>query len=321
MKNFKKYAALFLVLIAVIPLAASCGGSGASIPEPDERFYVYDEANVLDSSLEDHIVSVNAELYEKCGAQVVVAAVKTTGSTSMEKYAYELFNKWGIGDKKKNNGILILLSIEEDDYWVLQGKGLETVMQSGTIKLMLDDHLEPYFAQKRYGAGVRELFDAFISEFESIYSISVSGASSAPQTNEGGSGLPSTSGRRLTFGVIIGIISTAIVAFTIIVIIIIIAIVVFIIIASLSDAGFTGRTFHSSSWNVGRTFRGTGGGANPYSSHGSWSSGRTSSGSRGSFGGFSFGGRSSGRSSGGFSGSGRHSGGGGGSRGGGAGRR
>ena len=96
--------------------------------------------------------------------------------------------------------------------------------------------------------GVRELFDAFISEFESIYSISVSGASSAPQANEGGSGLPSTSGRRLTFGVIIGIISTAIVAFTIIVIIIIIAIVVFIIIASLSDAGFTGRTFHSSSW-------------------------------------------------------------------------
>ena len=99
--------------------------------------------------------------------------MKTTGNHDIKDYAYAVFNKWKIGSADKNNGVLILLSVEEDDYWVLQGKGLETLLPSGTLKLMLDDYLEPYFAKKQYDEGVRALFDALIKQYEQIYSVSI----------------------------------------------------------------------------------------------------------------------------------------------------
>ena len=332
MKNIRRTAVLMITLLLIVPLFSGClGSSSKDLPKPDDRFYVYDEPDVLDGTLENHIISVNADLYEKCGAQVVVVCVKTTGSISTEKYAYKLFNEWGIGDKSKNNGILILLSIDEQDYWVLQGKGLEKTLQSGTLKLLLDDHLEPYFASGHYGVGVRELFDALITELEQIYSVSVSSSSSAAQENNSGSGAANAGGtdtsskRKFTFITFISVVSVGIVAFTVIIIAIIIAVVIFIIIASLADAGFTGHTFRSSGISFGGGHRPTGGSANPYSSrgasHGSGSAFRPSSGGRSS-GGFSFGGgRSGGSGAGRTSGGSHHSGGGGGSRGGGAGRR
>lgn len=317
MKKIVRSAAIPLIILLFLPLLTACGRhSGIAIPKPDDRFYVYDEPDVLDSALEDYIVSTNADLYKKCGAQIVVVCVKTTGTASIEKYALKLFNDWGIGDKEKNNGVLLLLSIKEDDYWILQGKGLEKTLQSGTLKLMLDDHLEPHFAKRRYETGVRETFDALVSELEQIYSVSVTPAAQTSSGNEGGEGVASGDGHEFTFVTFIALLSVGIVAFTVIVIIIIIAIIIFIIIASLSDAGFTGKAFRASGGFTGGSFRSSGSYSNPYSSHMSWSSGRTSSGSHG---GFSFGGRSSGGHGGGFSGG--HHGGGGGSRGGGAGRR
>ena len=144
--------------------------------------YVYDEAGVLSDATEKHIVAADASLERQCGAQIVVACLKTTGDTDIADYATELFNKLKIGDSRKNNGVLVLLSIEEDAYWVLQGKGIESVLSSGIIKIMLNEHLEPFFAVKDYDSGVRALFDALIQHFEAMYSITVS----ANASNAGG---------------------------------------------------------------------------------------------------------------------------------------
>ncbi|MBO4868804.1 MAG: TPM domain-containing protein [Clostridia bacterium] len=316
-----RFICLFCALSSLLLLICGCSSGKAKIPEPDDVFYVYDEAGIIDDELKNYIVSKNVSLCEQCGGQIVVAAVKTTGSKSIEKYAYELFNDWGIGDSEKNNGMLLLISVEEDDYWALQGKGLEKLIQSGTLKLMLNDHLEPFFAKKQYGEGIRMFFDALVDRYEQIYSITVtqSGTVSVPSTPE------QTETQQQTgtsfFSLVksfIAFIAFIIVTFTVIVMIVIAAIIVFIIIASLISAGSSTASFHAA---APRTV------INPYSFKPSGTtfhtSGRTGGFSSGRTGGFSSGrtgGFSSGRS-GGFSSGGHHSGGGGGSRGGGAGRR
>lgn len=58
-------------------------------------------ANVIDYETEGHIVFCNDVLYEACGAQIVFVTVDTVGDMSIDDYALELLNDWGIGDSQK----------------------------------------------------------------------------------------------------------------------------------------------------------------------------------------------------------------------------
>lgn len=166
--------AILLLLACPLPVYAD------ALPEPSTQFYVLDEAGVLGSAAEAKIVSENQALFALTGAEIAVVCVDTTGSMDIADYAYGLFNKWGIGSSQRNNGVLILLSIDEDDYWVLQGEGLEDTLTSGMLKLWNNDYLEPHFAAKRYEDGVLALFDAIVAHFETLYSIDIESWDGAP---------------------------------------------------------------------------------------------------------------------------------------------
>ena len=331
MKRIGRSLAVLISLLFTAALFSSCGTSPSRgiIPDQADAFYVYDEAGVLDDSLEKYIVAKNVDLYSKCGGQIVVSCVETTGDTDISDYAYMMFNKWHIGSADKNNGVLILLSIKEDDYWVLQGQGLEDLLQSGTLKLMCSDFLEPYFAKGEYGNGVRSLFDALTQKYEQIYSISVDEA----EISDHGTYIPPTPEQepapaKPTLWNVISVISYVIVGFavavTLLIVIVSVVVTVFIIIGALFSAS-SGPSLHTGgrSTSYHRSF-GTGSFTGRTSGRTSgWSFGGSSFGrsSGRSFGGRSSGGSFGGRSSGGSFGGSHHSGGGGSSRGGGAGRR
>ena len=171
---------LVRILLPLLILTALCLSSCAQDDiSPTSDFYVYDEANVLSEETCSYIIEKNRRLCSLTGAQIVVMCVPTTGDQEIDDFATRIFNTWGIGDEKKDNGVLLLLSIEEDDYWVLQGQGLEEILSSGILKLMLNTHMEPHFAAKEYDAGVRATFDALLSHLESAYSITIAEGESA----------------------------------------------------------------------------------------------------------------------------------------------
>ena len=158
--------ALLTLMLALLLLAMPA----LAVPEPSDDFYVLDEANVLSVDTETHIIANNDLLYEACGAQIVFVTVDTTGSTAIDDYCNDLFDAWGIGSSAENNGFLVLLAIDDDNYYALPGSGLESRLSAGDIKLMLDDDLEPDFAAKNYDAGARKLFDSLFNEISDIYS-------------------------------------------------------------------------------------------------------------------------------------------------------
>ena len=161
-----------MVCLAVFAmLQISSVAAFAKLPEPTNSYYVYDEPLVLSLATEEHIVSVNEKLNVLCGAQIVIACVNTTGDEDIADYTYRLFNKWKIGSEEENNGVLVVMSILEDDYYALQGKGLEDLLSSGTLKLMLDESLEPYFARGDYDGGAMAIFDSLADFIEQIYSL------------------------------------------------------------------------------------------------------------------------------------------------------
>ena len=324
-----KHKRIFIgrILLAVFALALLSVTVGAvDLPEPSKSFYVLDQSDVIDSDTEDYIVSKNAELYKETGAQIVVVTQDFVPDGDLELYAYNLFNKWGVGSSIENNGILLLLSIGDDDYWCTEGKGLEKTLTSGTIGDILADYLEPDFASQDYDAGVRKVFDALYEKVAGIYGMKNETTSSSsdgswirPETTNDGyydhvqNTAERKSGRMLT--------------------ILIIVIILFILFGRRNNnrprgggGGGGGRGFFTGMFlgsmmgrNSGRGWRNPppppprGGGFGGHD--------RGGFGGHGGFGGSGgFGGRSSGGFGGGRSG-GSHSGGGGSSRGGGAGRR
>lgn len=171
--NIKK---LLCACMAIVMLLACGTAALAKVPSPSKEFYYLDQANVLTEATEGEIFFSNQLLEKACGAQVVVVTVKTTGSQRTKDYANELFNSWGIGTSGKHNGFLLLLAIDDDDYYALCGSNLQPKFTSGAIKEYYDDYLEDDFAAKRYDAGVKKFFEAVFARIADTYSADVTTA-------------------------------------------------------------------------------------------------------------------------------------------------
>ena len=167
--TLKRLSAVLLALL----LTAASALAAPKVVQPTEDFYVNDSANVLSDEVEGLIVLNNDKLYAACGAQIVFVTVPTTGTASIEDYAYTLFNSWGIGSSDKNNGILLLMAIDDDDYWLMQGKGLHDYITSGDLDDMLYNDLEPDFAAKDYSAGAEKLFTALFEAVVRVYDLNL----------------------------------------------------------------------------------------------------------------------------------------------------
>lgn len=169
-----KKQSLRVFIAALMLLALACAPALAKTVSPGSDFYYLDDANVLSEALEGEIFFSNKLLYDACGAQIVVVTVNSTGREAIDDYAYDLFNSWGIGDVSKNNGFLLLLAIEDDDYYALPGSGLDSRFSAGTIKQYYDQYLEKDFAAKNYEAGVKEFFEAVFERVADTYNAEVS---------------------------------------------------------------------------------------------------------------------------------------------------
>ncbi len=180
-RPIRRLAAVLVCLVCLGALAAC----SRAVPDAPEDFYVLDTANVLNKATENHIIRQNDALSAACGAQIVVVCVPGTEPLGIAEYTTRIMNEWGVGSAERNNGVVLVLAIEDDDYWIQQGKGLEDLLPSGTLKLLLEDHLEPYFAQKQYGEGVRALFDALTAELAAVYGVDLDDAAAQTPSSDG----------------------------------------------------------------------------------------------------------------------------------------
>ncbi|MBQ8508215.1 MAG: TPM domain-containing protein, partial [Clostridia bacterium] len=166
----KRKLACLMALVLVLVL----GNSALAAVAPGEDFYYLDTANVLSTEAEGAIYFCNQLLEEACGGQIVVAALDNLDGADTYDYAYELFNEWGIGSAEENNGFLLLMAIQEDDYYALAGSGVEGIFSSSELKSMFDKYLEPDFAKKDYEAGALKFFEAVLDKYIDRYNLNFS---------------------------------------------------------------------------------------------------------------------------------------------------
>lgn len=181
MKNIaRKLSALLLVF--VVSMAALCPAfaASASLPSLPSGQCVVDDANVLSSSTVQTITDLNAQLESSCsGAQIGVLTVDYTGSCTTEEYALQAAKAWGIGSSTGNNGVLILLVMEtqqyaDGDYYIATGDGFRnTTLESQASALA--QTMEDDFVRQDYDDAVTTCARNVAQTIADIYGVSLSG--------------------------------------------------------------------------------------------------------------------------------------------------
>ena len=185
MKFFQRRAVAAVVLILAIVAGVAIGqlkkpdiGEEASTAVVGSYTYVYDHAGVLTDDTMEHIDGMNTSLFAQTGAQILVVTVDSTGGTDIMDYAADLGNEYGVGSAERNNGVVMVLALDNisqgglvGDYCVVVGTGLERHADEFTA--MQSYYLESDFAAGDYDAGVERTFDAFTDWFADFYGVTI----------------------------------------------------------------------------------------------------------------------------------------------------
>ena len=185
-----KRIAVFCGLVIMLMLFPSVVFA-AALPQPTQDFYVNDFANVLSAETEQMIIKDSAVLQQKTGAQIVVVTISSLDGQALETYSLNLLREWGIGDKVKNNGVLILLSLNDRLSRIEVGYGLEGPLPDGKTGRIQDDYMLPYYQKGQYDEGIKNGYLALLKEVAAEYELDVStietGVPSQPASNSSSS--------------------------------------------------------------------------------------------------------------------------------------
>lgn len=147
---------------SALPSQAQSGYPTASDP------YLNDYAQLMRPEDAANIRQSLAELEVTHGIEAVVVTINSiqdygTGDSTIESFATNLFNTWGIGDAEENNGILTLVAISDRNVRIEVGAGYGTSLDSA-MKTVIDEYMVPRFKQDDYSGGILQGTEAIIRQ-------------------------------------------------------------------------------------------------------------------------------------------------------------
>lgn len=130
------------------------------LPKPNPPRLVNDAAGVLSPEQVETLERKLVALDDSTSNQIAVVLIKTLGDYAIEDYAVKLFREWGIGNKKTNNGILIIAAIDDRKMWIEVGYGLEGAIPDVTASSIYRNEMVPEFRKQNYYQGIDNAINA-----------------------------------------------------------------------------------------------------------------------------------------------------------------
>ena len=151
--SFNRYLIISYITIVTAFVGALCSSGLAALPEKP-RGMVSDFAEVIDQNMESQITALVQEVEQKTSAEIAIVTVPSLEEGDSETMAVELYKKWGIGKKGKDNGVLILVSVQDRAVRIEVGYGLEAILPDGKCGEIIREDMIPYFKEGQYGNGI-----------------------------------------------------------------------------------------------------------------------------------------------------------------------
>jgi len=173
MKIIKFSSLAFIVLGTLAGLLTA-----QQLPKPVG--FVNDFANVIPQSAQQDITSICQELKQKTGAEIAVVTMSSIGDEDYRDYANRLFSDWKIGERGKDNGVLVFNAVKERKIWIEVGYGLEEVLPDGLVGEIRDRYLIPHLKNGDYGSAHLTGAKAIASVIAKYYGVSLTGEMNVP---------------------------------------------------------------------------------------------------------------------------------------------
>lgn len=122
--------------------------------------WVEDQGQVLGAEYSALINTMSQALRDKTTDELAVVTVDNLDGLTVDDYAEQLFKQFGLGQKEKDNGVLIVLSRDDRKVRIEVGYGLESVLNDAKAGRLLDDYAVPYLKDNQFGRGIYELAKA-----------------------------------------------------------------------------------------------------------------------------------------------------------------
>lgn len=167
----KSVQRLFLYTLLAVLSFGSSGYSQIEIPKkPSKEMSVYDGADLFKEN-EVRQLRKKLETYaDTTSTQIVVATIKTLNGEYIGTYAAEWAQKWGIGQKGEDNGLLILIAKNDSKIWITTGYGLEQYLTDATTKTVIENIILPEFRKADYYEGIDKgttaIFEVLAGRFD-----------------------------------------------------------------------------------------------------------------------------------------------------------
>ena len=115
---------------------------------------VVDQTNILNPQEKQRLEAQLRSIYQQGLAQAAVVIVPTTNGVPIFDYALQVAEKWELGDEAIDDGLLIVVAVNDRDMYILTGYGLEGVLPDAAVNRVIREDITPLFKQNNYGAGI-----------------------------------------------------------------------------------------------------------------------------------------------------------------------
>ncbi len=147
-------ACLAVAALAIVPQLALAIPSDELLQSLQHDGDVNDYADILSDAEEQALEQRCRQLRERNGAQLVVVTLRSLAGGDIDDFAAKLFERWGVGDADRDDGLMLLVAIEDRKARLEVGYGLEPVLPDSLAGRILEQQLFPAFRQERYAAGL-----------------------------------------------------------------------------------------------------------------------------------------------------------------------
>ncbi|RME62587.1 MAG: TPM domain-containing protein [Nitrospirae bacterium] len=150
MKRFIRPVLLFVVILLLFSTSI------AEVPKVPERPYAYvmDLAGIINPQAERRLNEYLRRLEEVTTAQVVILTIESLEGEPIEEFSIRLAERWKLGQKEKDNGVLITIAVKDRKYRFEIGYGLEPVLPDSFVGSLGRTYFVPYFKQGRFSEGI-----------------------------------------------------------------------------------------------------------------------------------------------------------------------
>jgi len=139
--------AFFLSLLSIHPALGD-------EPFPAPQGLINDFADIIPPAYEEQMNSLSREVLEKADAALTVVTFKDIGGADIDEFTNRLYERWGVGKKGEDRGVMILVALKERRIRIEVGYGLEGIIPDGLAGQIRDQAIVPYLKKDEFGPGL-----------------------------------------------------------------------------------------------------------------------------------------------------------------------